>query len=233
VGEERSVRLADGSMLTLNSRSRVRIEFTKSARTVDLLEGEALFHVAKNPARPFIVRADGTFVRVIGTEFDVNKRNSGTVVTVVEGRVAVVPDPAQARHSGSTAVRSADPEESRSPAAGQVPAHDEKNQTVILSAGEQIKVAIGAAPQPTRTDLTSAMAWTRGRVILDSATLEEIADEFNRYSERRLTTEDHGETPLRLSGVFSTDPDFLIDYLRERPDIRVTVTETEIRIVRE
>ena len=87
--------------------------------------------------------------------------------------------------------------------------------------------------QPMRTDITSAVAWTRGRVILDSATLVEIADEFNRYSERKLTTEDHGERPLRLSGVFSTDPHFLIDYLRERPDIRVTVTETEIRIVRE
>ncbi|MDB6012140.1 MAG: anti-FecI sigma factor, FecR [Gammaproteobacteria bacterium] len=216
VGEERTLRLADGSMLTLNSRSRVRVEFTKSTRTVDLLDGEALFHVAKNATRPFIVRAEGAFVRVIGTEFDVDKRSSGTVVTVVEGRVAVVANSVDAGHPR-----------------GQESTPDESPQAVILSAGEQIKVAIGALAQPVRTDITSAVAWTRGRVILDSATLVEIADEFNRYSERKLTTEDHGERPLRLSGVFSTDPRFLIDYLRERPDIRVTVTETEIRIVRE
>ena len=214
VGEERSLRLADGSTLTLNSRSRVRVEFTKSARTVDLLGGEALFHVAKNPARPFVVRADGTTVRVIGTEFDVNKKLSGTFVTVVEGKVAV----------GQSGSRVREPE----------PARHENDPTVILSAGEQIKVAHGAAtPQPTRTDVSSTTAWTRGRVILESASLEEIADEFNRYSERRLTAEDHGEIPLRLSGVFSTDPDFLIDDLRGRPDIHVSVTETEIRIVRE
>ena len=230
VGEERTLRLADGSMLTLNSRSRVRVEFTKSARMVDLLDGETLFHVAKNPARPFIVRAEGAFVRVIGTEFDVDKRSSGTVVTVVEGRVAVVANSVQAGHPGSLGVGSAEPQESSSPTGGQ---DTGRHQAVILSAGEQIKVAIGALTQPIRTDTTSAVAWTRGRVILDSATLVEIADEFNRYSERKLTAEDHGERPLRLSGVFSTDPHFLIDYLRERPDIRVTMTETEIRIVRE
>jgi transmembrane sensor len=233
VGEERTLRLADGSMLTLNSRSRVRVEFTKSTRSVDLLDGEALFHVAKNAARPFIVRAEGAFVRVIGTEFDVDKRSSGTVVTVVEGRVAVVAKSVDAAHPGALGAGSADPQESSSPTGGQESAPDERPQAVILSAGEQIKVVIGALAQPVRTDITSAVAWTRGRVILDSATLVEIADEFNRYSERKLTTEDHGDRPLRLSGVFSTDPHFLIDYLRERPDIRVTVTETEIRIVRE
>lgn len=231
VGEERLLRLTDGSTLTLNSRSRVQVEFTKSARTVDLLEGEALFRVAKNPARPFVVRADGTSVRVIGTEFDVNKKFSGTFVTVVEGKVAVVANPAEAVHSGPSAVQ---PPGKEAPGArAQETARHENNPAVILSAGEQIKVARGAAPQPTRTDVSSTTAWTRGRVILDSATLEEIADEFNRYSERRLTAEDHGEIPLRLSGIFSTDPDFLLDDLRGRPDIHVSVTETEIRIVRE
>ncbi len=216
VGEQRTVRLADGSMLTLNSRSRVRVEFTKSARSVELLDGETLFHVAKNQARPFIVRARGTSVRVMGTEFDVDKRSSSTVVTVVEGRVAVVANSGQAGYPGE-----------------QEPTRDQNSRAIILSAGEQIKVATGRLAQPMRMDITSAVAWTRGRVILDSATLVEIADEFNRYSERKLIAVDHGEYPLRLSGVFSTDPDFLIDYLRERPDIRVTVSETEIRIVRE
>ena len=103
---------------------------------------------------------------------------------------------------------------------------------VYLSAGEGIDVTQGASHTPVHTNVGSATAWTQGRVILQSATLEEVAEEFNRYSTRRLITEDHGATPLRLSGVFSTDPDFLIGYLHERPDIQVRETTTEIHIVR-
>lgn len=217
VGEKRSLRLSDGSTLTLNSRSQARIDFSNLTRTVDLLEGEALFRVAKDPSRPFVVRADGTFVRAVGTEFDIDRRSSGTVVTVVEGRVAV-------RATSSGAGRGSGTRHGSEAVA--LP-----RGTVFLGAGEQFDVA-GRSTSPTRTNVSSATAWMQGKVILQSRTLEEVAEEFNRYSERRLVTEDEGEVPLRLSGVFSTDPDFLIRYLRERPDIQVRETATEIRIIR-
>lgn len=211
VGEHRSLRLSDGSTMTLNSRSRAQVAFTSSTRNVDLLEGQALFQVAKNPSRPFVVRAAGALVRAVGTEFDVDNRNSGTVVTVVEGRVAVSATAAQPRAAD---------------AGGSGPG------AVLVSAGEQIAVAAGATGAPTRTDVGSATAWMHRRVILQSATLEEVAERFNRYSERPLLAEDHGAVPFRLSGVFSTDPDFLIHYLAERPDIQVEDNATEIRIIR-
>jgi transmembrane sensor len=212
VGEHRSLRLSDGSTMTLNSRSRAQIAFTDATRNVDLLEGQALFHVAKNPSRPFVVRTAGALVRAVGTEFDVDNRNSGTVVTVVEGRVAVSAAGAQ-------------------PGAAEVDGSG-RDGTVFLSAGEQIAVAAGAVRAPTRTNVTSATAWMHRRVILQSATLEDVAEKFSRYSERRLVVEDHGAVPFRLSGVFSTDPDFLIRYLAERPDIQVNETATEISIIR-
>ena len=217
VGEKRSLRLSDGSTLTLNSRSQARIDFSNLTRTVDLLRGEALFRVAKDPSRPFVVRADGTFVHAVGTEFDIDRRSSGTVVTVVEGRVAV-------RATSSGAGRGSGTRHG-SEAVALPPG------TVFLCAGEQLDVA-GRSTSPTRTNVSSATAWMQGKVILQSRTLEEVAEDFNRYSERRLVTEDEGEVPLRLSGVFSTDPDFLIRYLRERPDIQVRETATEIRIIR-
>jgi transmembrane sensor len=240
VGEQRSLKLGDGSTVTLNSRSRVRIEFDDRSRTVALLEGEALFRVARDPARAFIVRTDGTFVRAVGTEFDVNRKNSGTVVTVVEGRVAVVASspesgvgPAVPRSPNATQLRpSTARHESAQKAESVVNGSGEADEAVLLSAGEQLKVGLGATREPRRTNLSSATAWTQGRVILESATLAEVAEEFNRYSERRLIAEDDGAIPLRLSGVFSTDPDFLIHYLSERPDIQVHQTATEIRILR-
>jgi transmembrane sensor len=89
-GEERSVRLEDGSTVDLNSKSKIRIRFSEHERNILLLEGQALFRVAKNTSRPFIVTTTETHVRAVGTEFDVYQRNGGTVVTVLEGRVAVL-----------------------------------------------------------------------------------------------------------------------------------------------
>jgi ferric-dicitrate binding protein FerR (iron transport regulator) len=89
-GEQRSVRLDDGSTVDLNSKSKIRIRFSEHERNILLLEGQALFRVAKNTARPFIVTTTETHVRAVGTEFDVYQRNGGTVVTVLEGRVAVL-----------------------------------------------------------------------------------------------------------------------------------------------
>jgi transmembrane sensor len=91
IGEQKLIHLADGSTLELNSRSRVRVHFSDAERDVDLLEGQALFRVAKDHARPFIVRSDATLVRAVGTQFDVYRKVSGTTVTVVEGRVAILP----------------------------------------------------------------------------------------------------------------------------------------------
>ena len=89
IGERRSITLADGSTVDLNARSRVRIEFSKKERRVDLLDGQALFQVTKDKNRPFIVSSGDATVRAVGTQFDVYRRTNSTTVTVLEGRVAV------------------------------------------------------------------------------------------------------------------------------------------------
>jgi transmembrane sensor len=89
IGERRSITLADGSTVDLNACSQLRVEFTNSERRVELLDGQALFQVAKDKARPFIVHSGAATVRAVGTQFDVYRRDSGTTITVLEGRVAV------------------------------------------------------------------------------------------------------------------------------------------------
>jgi transmembrane sensor len=92
-GEQLTIALNDGSTVQLNAQSRLRVHYTDQERSIDLIQGQALFKVAKDPNRPFIVRADGTRVRAVGTEFDVYKKTTGTQVTVVEGRVAILTRP--------------------------------------------------------------------------------------------------------------------------------------------
>ncbi len=89
VGAQQIVRLDDGSVLRLNTDSKVAIHFGPKLRTVRLLRGEGFFEVAHDPARPFVVEAGSTRVRALGTKFDVRRLQAGTQVTLLEGRVQV------------------------------------------------------------------------------------------------------------------------------------------------
>ncbi len=90
IGEQRSLTLSDGSIVELNARSKVRLAFSDEQRDVELLEGQALFRVARDHTRAFVVHAGATSVRAVGTQFDVYRKSTGTTVTVLEGRVEIL-----------------------------------------------------------------------------------------------------------------------------------------------
>lgn len=196
IGEQRLIALADGSKVELNSRSRIHVRFSGDGRDVDLLEGQALFRVAHDKTRPFIVHSADTKIRAVGTQFDVYRKPSGTVVTVLEGRVAV-------RNS-------------------------------LLTAGEQITVSSDTphvAPEPKRTDVAAATAWTQQHLVFSKTPLTAVAEEFNRYNTRQLVIKDDGLETFNVSGTFSsTDPTSLVRFLRAQPGIQVTETRSEIHI---
>jgi transmembrane sensor len=89
VGEQRAVELADGSLLHLNTASKVRVKLTADARDLQLVSGEALFRVAHDPARPFRVRSGETLIEALGTQFNVYRRADETRLSVLEGKVRV------------------------------------------------------------------------------------------------------------------------------------------------
>lgn len=90
VGERATINLADGSRLLLNTNSEVKVDFSGRRRGLQLVSGEAWFDVAKDPSRPFVVRAGDHTVTALGTSFDVRMGPQGVLkVAVVEGRVAI------------------------------------------------------------------------------------------------------------------------------------------------
>jgi transmembrane sensor len=204
IGEQRTVQLADGSTVELNARSKIEVRLSEHRRDVALLEGQALFRVAKDRQRPFVVRAGDAEVRAVGTAFDVYRKQVATVVTVVEGRVETYDESASA---GTAAV--------------------------VLSAGEQLTVGPHTVTKPTRTDTSVATAWVQKRLIFDETPLRDVAEEFNRYSRRPLSIDDRELEELRISGVYSsTDPASLINFLRSQNSIQVIESEKQVRVVR-
>ena len=204
IGEQRTIQLLDGSTVELNARSRVTVRLTDRRRDVALIEGQALFSVAKDKQRPFVVRAGDAQVRAVGTEFDVYKKRAETVVTVVEGRVET--------YSGADGSDAA---------------------AIMLSAGEQLTVLPHTVTKPTRADTVAATAWVQKRLIFEETPLNEVAEEFNRYNRRPLTIDDAELQTLKISGVYSsTDPASLINFLRSQNSINVIETENQVRVVR-
>lgn len=97
VGERRTVELADGSRVMLDTGSRIRVRFSGDRRAVELTSGQAMFEVAASPERPFVVTAGQTQVTATGTRFDVRLDGVGARVVLVEGRVAVKHEDGEAR----------------------------------------------------------------------------------------------------------------------------------------
>src|SRR5882757_1549270 len=213
LGEQRSIEFADGSTVELNSRSKIRVKYSKQERDVELIAGQALFHVAHDTSRPFIVAIGATRVRAVGTPFDVYKKSSATVVTVVEGRVAVSSSP---------------PSEGEPVAPGLT---RETDSSFLLAAGEQLTVTPESAQKAASPNISGATAWTRAEIVFDAATLSDVVEEFNRYNERQLIIEDPDLLNFHISGTFSSaDPESLIRFLRQRPGVQVTETGGQIRV---
>jgi transmembrane sensor len=230
-GEQRSIQLEDGSTVELNSRSKVAVRYSEHERAIELLEGQALFHVTKDAARPFVVRSGDTRVRAVGTQFDVYRKHGGTIVTVVEGRVAILTDHPVA--DADVTAKGVSTESSPSMPPLRATQGEGQGPNILLSAGEQLTVTPKMAQKTEHANVAGATAWTERQLIFESASLSDVAEEFNRYNRRQLIIDDPRLETFHISGVFSsTDPVSLIRFLRERPGLSVVETPSEIRIVR-
>lgn len=205
VGEQAKFSLADGSVVTLNARSVLAVEYTQSQRAVRMVAGEVLFDVAKDPDRPFRVMTDRAMIRAVGTSFNVRVRGGATRVTVVEGSVEVRLQDAARPHGAQTleppdAV--APPGEEASPSTG-LPA---RNRSVRVEAGQQVRLE-KETPEVVvvEANIEKATAWRQRRLVFDAWQLSEVAAEFNLYSDRRIVIEDRELASRPVSGAFDAD----------------------------
>ncbi len=188
--ERRQLMLSDGSVVQLEPETSLRVHLDAHERRVTLERGRALFRVAKDPRRPFRVRADRTWVRAIGTAFGVEQRRGGVIVTVSEGRVAV----------------SSEEEVSKGVVAA----------VGLLTAGQQLTVRQAGAAQSVRVvDTSRALAWAQGRLVFENDTLANVISEFNRYNHTQLRIDDTQLAARRVSGVFeATDTETLLAFIQ-------------------
>jgi len=179
VGEQRVVMLEDGSRVSLNTDTRVRVNFAAEKRSVSLERGEALFEVAKDVRRPFVVRVAGSEVVAIGTIFSVRHTDQTLAVTLIEGQVAVRPTSAEA---------------------GQSPARQ-----VVIHPGERL--SLGRRDAPATVDkprIEQITAWRRGEASFNDVSLQEAVAEMNRYNRVPIVLIDDVLAARRVSGVFRT-----------------------------
>lgn len=204
VGGLASVPLPDGSSITLNTATVVRVDLTEKKREVDLTEGEAFFQVAKDPTRPFVVNVGGKRVIAVGTAFSVRREGDDVRVVVAEGTVRM-----EDRRARSLAAPSQSLAASSSAGSADV---------VLLPAGS-VAHAGEAGILVQRKSVPEAqeeLSWRTGILMFRDETLADAVAEFNRYNARQIVVSDPSIAALKIEGNFrATNVDAFVRLLRE------------------
>jgi transmembrane sensor len=212
VGEQRSVTLADGTVITLNTDTALDVAYSPRERHVSLLRGQALFEVEKAKA-PFIVAAGRSRTRALGTQFEVYARPTGVAVTLLEGSVVVSTSPEEKGLFGF-GPGSADPE-------GRV-----------LTQGDRLEIAGDGSQTVSRVEPGAALQWRSGIVQFDDVTLAEAVTELNRYSTTQIRVSDPRLAAERLSGTFRTGaPEEFVANIALFLPIRIEQSDHQITLV--
>jgi transmembrane sensor len=206
-GETLVVPLDDGSVMTLNTDSKAVVRYTQERRDIQLMRGEALFDVAKNKKRPFIVEAAGTQVRAVGTSFTVSLLANRPVEVLVREGVVEIDRPAV-------------------PMAP--PVRLSANNRAVAPADAPIRMAA-----IEKSEVTRALSWRVGRLAFEGETLENAAAEFARYSDVRIEIDDPAIARMTVTGLFvSNDPIGFSKALAVSLDLQATVKDNVVRLSR-
>ena len=191
IGERRVVMLEDGSRLTLDGHTSVKVRFNEAARRVILERGRATFVVAKDPLRPFSVSSNDNLVVATGTQFSVERLSRTTRVVLYEGRVAIL-------HGNGASIRHEQPEKVRQ-------GHELVSAEQLLKpGGELIMPEKGLIARIRQLpDPQAERAWEEGQIEVVDEPLGLVAERMNRYLPARQLEVSPDAVGTRVSGVFN------------------------------
>ena len=209
VGGKETSPLPDGTSVTLNTDSELRVRMTLDTRDLELLRGEAVINTPHTDKRPLRLIVDSTLIQTTGAEFDIRKRASGRVDLVVSnGHVATQTIEGLRIFSlgNSSATQS------------------------VISAGYMASIGPGDV-QVSRLDADDRArrtAWLHDALEFRDATLEQAVEEINRFNTRKIVIDDPRIADRRLGGVFlNNDPDGFVATLAYVIDVKATTVGGE------
>jgi transmembrane sensor len=207
-GEWTKTLLADGSVLRIGPNTKLRWAFNEEQRTIVLSRGEALFEVAKDPQRPFIVTTNVGDVRAVGTEFGVSLMSASTVVvTVAQGKVAV-----------------------SKPNRGRFLITDVSGEVQSLVADQQMVMSSGKAEPVKQVDASRELQWATGYYEFRGETVNQAVEQFNRRNRLQVVLADPavGSIPIPFTTVKLDDPESFALMLGARADVQVAYEDADV-----
>lgn len=215
-GQDRTVRLTDDTAMYLTADSAVLVRFNEHRRLVQVERGQALFEVAHDATRPFQVRAGNTVIEDVGTVFDVSTQPQQTLVTVLEGQVAIW---GVSPHSGQSSRQEAT----------SAPTHPLRTE---LRAGEQASILPTGMVRTSRPrDLAQAAPWLRPQIVFDGQTLAAVAAEFNRHNREQIEISNPRIGAIPVSGVFhSYDVASFESFLNSVQGVQAVITNGRLQV---
>ncbi len=222
IGGRQSYTLEDGTVVALNTNTRIQVDYSNARRAITLVQGEASFDVAKNPERPFVVYAGTGLVWAVGTVFNIRYDAGQVDVLVTEGRVKVFSD-ARATDPASPSLKDA------TPATGNTVGTTttevvQKQREALLGAGESLRYrqVIESLKTIELEERSRILAWHSGSLVFKGETLEQAIAEISRYTDKELVIADADLKQLRVGGHYKTDDiDSLLTSLGRGLDISV------------
>lgn len=212
VGERRVVALSDGSKLSLDAATVVKVSYTRENRKLWLERGRARFEVARNPLRPFSVTAGDDVVVATGTAFSVELVQRQVRVVLYEGHVMVLDRATQGvRRTVAVAGRRLPADQLLIP-----------GRELILPVAAPTQIAsIAPLAVVAPADPVRSLSWEAGQLVFEDERLGLVVERMNRYAETPLAIGDEAAAQLRISGVFRAgDTDALVQGLAAAFDVK-------------
>lgn len=204
-GERRAITLSDGSHVFLDEDTRLRVRFSRHARSLWLERGQARFDVAHDTGRPFSVTAGRRKVIATGTAFNVDLLDSKLFVTLIEGRVAVHPSDPFVLSYGRNRLKAAPVE--------------------LIAGQEFVERTDGGQALVAKVDTREMTAWQNGKLVFDNEPLLDAVARVNRYAGTKIVVDGAVAGSLKVNGVFNTgDPRAFVEGVTAYLPVEAVVT---------